>query len=69
MVKPLLPALFRIIFTVVTTILELFGLEEEEEDQVSLDQGSRPPYIGGGLVIGYVAGCPAAGSSVAASSV
>jgi hypothetical protein len=36
-VKPLLPALFRIIFTVVTTLLELFGLEEEEEDSISLD--------------------------------
>jgi hypothetical protein len=31
-VKPLLPALFRIISTVVTTLLELFGLEEEEEE-------------------------------------
>jgi hypothetical protein len=29
-------ALFRIIFTVVTTLLELFGLEEEEEDRISL---------------------------------
>jgi hypothetical protein len=28
---PLLPALFLIIFTVVTMLLELFGLEEEEE--------------------------------------
>jgi hypothetical protein len=28
----LLPALLSIIFTVVTTLLELFGLEEEEED-------------------------------------
>jgi hypothetical protein len=36
-VKPLLPALFRISFTVVTTLLELFGLDEEEEDQISLD--------------------------------
>jgi hypothetical protein len=36
-VKPLLPALFRISFTVVTTLLELFGLQEEEEDQISLD--------------------------------
>jgi hypothetical protein len=35
-VTPLLPALFRIIFTVVTTLLELFGLEEEEEDPISL---------------------------------
>jgi hypothetical protein len=33
-VKPLLPALFRIIFTVVTMLLELFGLEEEEEDRI-----------------------------------
>jgi hypothetical protein len=30
-VTPLLPSLFLIIFTVVTTLLELFGLEEEEE--------------------------------------
>jgi hypothetical protein len=36
-VKPLLPALFRIISTVVTMLLELFGLEEEEEDRLSLD--------------------------------
>jgi hypothetical protein len=36
-VKPLLPSLFRIISTVVTTLLELFGLEEEEEDRISLD--------------------------------
>jgi hypothetical protein len=35
-VKPLLPALFHIIFTVVTTLLELFGLEEEEEDRTFL---------------------------------
>jgi hypothetical protein len=35
-VKPLLPALFRIVSTVVTTLLELFGLEEEEEDRISL---------------------------------
>jgi hypothetical protein len=35
-VTPLLPALFCIIFTVVTTLLELFGLEEEEEDRISL---------------------------------
>jgi hypothetical protein len=34
--KPLLPALFRIISIVVTTLLELFGLEEEEEDRISL---------------------------------
>jgi hypothetical protein len=31
-VTPLLPALLSVIFTVVTTLLELFGLEEEEED-------------------------------------
>jgi hypothetical protein len=31
-VTPLLPALFLIISTVVTMLLELFGLEEEEED-------------------------------------
>jgi hypothetical protein len=31
-VTPLLPALFLIISAVVTTLLELFGLEEEEED-------------------------------------
>jgi hypothetical protein len=36
-VKPLLPALFRIILTVVTMLLKLFGLKEEEEDQISLD--------------------------------
>jgi hypothetical protein len=30
-VTPLLPALFHIIFTVVTMLLELFNLEEEEE--------------------------------------
>jgi hypothetical protein len=30
-VTPLLPALFLIISTVVTTLLKLFGLEEEEE--------------------------------------
>jgi hypothetical protein len=35
-VKPLLSALFRIISTVVTTLLELFGLEDEEEDRISL---------------------------------
>jgi hypothetical protein len=33
--KTLLPALFRIILIVVTTLLELFGLEEEEEDRIS----------------------------------
>jgi hypothetical protein len=31
-VTPLLPALLSIISTVVTTLLELFGLEEEEEE-------------------------------------
>jgi hypothetical protein len=31
-VTPLLPALFLIISTVVIMLLELFGLEEEEED-------------------------------------
>jgi hypothetical protein len=31
-VTPLLPALLYVIFTVVTTLLELFGLKEEEED-------------------------------------
>jgi hypothetical protein len=36
-VKPLLPALFHSIFTEITMILELFGLEEEEEDRISLD--------------------------------
>jgi hypothetical protein len=36
-VKPLLPDLFRIIFIVVITLLELFGLEEEEEDRIPLD--------------------------------
>jgi hypothetical protein len=35
-VKPLLPALFHIIFIVVTMLLELFDLEEEEEDRISL---------------------------------
>jgi hypothetical protein len=35
-VTPLLPALLSIILTMVTTLLELFGLEEEEED------GSHP---------------------------
>jgi hypothetical protein len=35
-VKPLLPALFCIISMVVTMLLELFGLEEEEEDRISL---------------------------------
>jgi hypothetical protein len=30
-VTPLLPALFLIICTMVTTLLELFGLEDEEE--------------------------------------
>jgi hypothetical protein len=35
-VKPLLPALFCIISIVVTMLLELFGLEEEEEDRISL---------------------------------
>jgi hypothetical protein len=35
-VKPLLPALLWIISTVVTTLLKLFGLEEEEEDRISL---------------------------------
>jgi hypothetical protein len=38
-VTPLLPALLSIISTVVTTLLELFGLEEEEED------GSDPPRL------------------------
>jgi hypothetical protein len=33
-VTPLLPALFCIIFAVVTMLLELFGLEEED-DQIS----------------------------------
>jgi hypothetical protein len=37
-VTPLLPALFLIICTVATTLLELFGLEEEEE-------GSDPPSL------------------------
>jgi hypothetical protein len=36
-VKPLLPALFHIILTEITMLLELFGLEEEEEDWISLD--------------------------------
>jgi hypothetical protein len=35
-VKPLLPTLFCIISTVVTTLLELFDLEKEEEDRISL---------------------------------
>jgi hypothetical protein len=35
-VKPLLPALFLISLIVVTALLELFGLEEEEEDPISL---------------------------------
>jgi hypothetical protein len=35
-VTPLLPALFLIILTVVTTLLELFSLEEEEEDGLDL---------------------------------
>jgi hypothetical protein len=35
-VTPLLPALFLILFTVVTMLLELFGLKEEEEDRISL---------------------------------
>jgi hypothetical protein len=35
-VKPLLPALFRIILTLVTMLLKLFGQEEEEEDRISL---------------------------------
>jgi hypothetical protein len=35
-VTPLLPALFCIISTVFTMLLELFGLEEEEEYQISL---------------------------------
>jgi hypothetical protein len=35
-VKPLLSAMFRIISTVVTTLLELFGLEKEEDDRISL---------------------------------
>jgi hypothetical protein len=34
--KNLLPVLFRIISRVVTMLLELFGLEEEEEDPISL---------------------------------
>jgi hypothetical protein len=34
-VTPLLPALFLFIFTVVTTLLELFCLEEEEEGSIS----------------------------------
>jgi hypothetical protein len=37
-VTPLLPALFLISLTVVTTLLELFGLEKEEE-------GSDPPSL------------------------
>jgi hypothetical protein len=37
-VTPLLPALFLIIFIMVTMLLELFGLEEEEE-------GSDPPSL------------------------
>jgi hypothetical protein len=36
----------------VTMLLELFGLEEEEEDRIPLVYGSRPSYIGGGLVTG-----------------
>jgi hypothetical protein len=36
-VKPLLSTLFRINFIVVTMLVELFGLEEEEEDQISPD--------------------------------
>jgi hypothetical protein len=35
-VTPLFPALFLIISTVITTLLELFGLEEEEEDRSDL---------------------------------
>jgi hypothetical protein len=64
--------LLSIIFTVVTTLLELFDLEEEEED------GSDPPRLkvqtplyrqGSGYRLGgRLPGCPAAGSSVAMSS-
>jgi hypothetical protein len=59
-VTPLLPALFLIIFTVVTMLLELCGLEEEEEgsDLPSLRvqtplyrQGSG--YRFGGRLLGY----------------
>jgi hypothetical protein len=35
-VTPLLPALFLISSTVVAMLLEFFGVEEEEEDQISL---------------------------------
>jgi hypothetical protein len=51
-VTPLLSALFLISSTVVTTLLELFGLEEEEEGSDLLVYGSRPLYIGRGLVTG-----------------
>jgi hypothetical protein len=63
-VTPLLPALFLIIFTVVTTLLELFGLEEEEEgsDLPSL-RVQTPLYgrgsgyrLGGRLLRGCVLG-------------
>jgi hypothetical protein len=49
-VTPLLPALLSIISTVVTTLLELFGLEEEEDGSDPPRLRSRPLYIGRGLV-------------------
>jgi hypothetical protein len=67
-VTPLLPAVFLIIFTVVTMLLELFRLEEEEEGSDLPSLRVQTTYIGGGLVTGLVAGCPAAGYSVVASS-
>jgi hypothetical protein len=44
-VKPLLPALFRISFIEVTTLLELFGLEEEEEKIGSPQSKGPDPLI------------------------
>jgi hypothetical protein len=52
--------LFLIIFIVVTTLLELFGLEEEEEDRISPSLRVQTPlyrqgsgYRLGGRLLGY----------------
>jgi hypothetical protein len=60
-VTPQLPALFLIISTVVTTLLELFGLEEEEEEGSDLPSlrvqtplyRQGPGYRLGGRLPGY----------------
>jgi hypothetical protein len=67
-VTPLLPVLFLIIFTVVTTLLELFGLEEEEEGSNLTSLRVQTPLYRRGSDYRLGGRLPAAGSSMAVSS-